>query len=152
MNNQFDFIDQQILIKLRLDARKPYSQIAEELKVSNSLIHQRIKKLTNEKIIKNAEFILDEKKLGYQTKSYTGIRLREARFAKSVMKELEKIEEIVECNFVSGNYAIFILIFAKDNEHLQKILYDKVHLINGVAGTDTFISFDTCFKRNLPIK
>ena len=49
MNNQFDFIDQQILIKLRLDARKPYSQIAEVLKVSNSLIHQRIKKLTNEK-------------------------------------------------------------------------------------------------------
>ncbi|MGG8495619.1 Lrp/AsnC ligand binding domain-containing protein [Tenacibaculum sp. TC6] len=152
MDNQFDYIDKQILTKLRLDARKAFSQIAEELNVSNSLIHQRIKKLTNEGVIKKAEFILDEKKLGYKTKSFTGIRLREARFAKSVMKELEKIEEIVECNFVSGNYAIFILIFAKDNEHLQKILYDKVHLINGVAGTDTFISFDTCFKRNILIK
>lgn len=152
MDNQFDYIDKQILTKLRLDARKAFSQIAEELNVSNSLIHQRIKKLTNEGVIKKAEFILDEKKLGYKTKSFTGIRLREARFAKSVMKELEKIEEIVECNFVSGNYAIFILIFAKDNQHLQKILYDKVHLINGVAGTDTFISFDTCFKRNILIK
>ena len=151
MENQFDYIDQQILLKLRKDARKAYSQIAEELKVSNSLIHQRIKKLNAEGVIQNAEFILDEKKLGYKTKSYTGIRLREARFAKDVMRELEKIPEITECNFVSGNYAIFILIFAKDNEHLQKILYDKVHLINGVAGTDTFISFDTCFKRNVPI-
>lgn len=152
MENQFDYIDQQILSKLRSDARKAYSQIAEELKVSNSLIHQRVKKLTDAGVIQNAEFILDEKALGYKTKSYTGIRLREARFAKSVMEELEKIEEIVECNFVSGNYAIFILIFAKDNEHLQKILYDKVHLINGVAGTDTFICFDTCFKRNVPIE
>ncbi len=151
MNNQFDYIDKQILLKLRLDARKAYSQIAEELKVSNSLVHQRIKKLTQDGVIKNTTFILDEKKLGYKTKSYTGIRLREARFAKDVMKELSKIEEIAECNFVSGNYAIFILIFAKDNEHLQKILYDKVHLINGVAGTDTFICFDTCFKRNIPI-
>ncbi len=152
MKNQFDYIDKQILSQLRKDARKAFSQIAEELNVSNSLIHQRIKKLTSEGVIKNAEFVLDERKLGYKTKSYTGIRLREARFAKEVMRELEKIDEIVECNFVSGNYAIFILIYARDNEHLQKILYDKVHLINGVAGTDTFICFDTCFKRSSPIE
>ncbi|WP_232731514.1 Lrp/AsnC family transcriptional regulator [Tenacibaculum sp. SZ-18] len=152
MKNQFDYIDKQILSQLRKDARKAFSQIAEELNVSNSLIHQRIKKLTSEGVIKNAEFVLDERKLGYKTKSYTGIRLREARFAKEVMRELKKIDEIVECNFVSGNYAIFILIYAKDNEHLQKILYDKVHLINGVAGTDTFICFDTCFKRSSPIE
>ena len=53
---------------------------------------------------------------------------------------------------MSGNYAIFILIFAKDNEHLRKVLYEQVHLINGVAGTDTFICFDTGFKRNIPIQ
>ncbi len=148
MKHQFDYIDRQILSKLREDARKAFSQIAEELNVSNSLIHQRIKKLTTEGVIKHAAFILDEKKLGYKTKSYTGIRLREARFAKEVMRELEKIDEIVECNFVSGNYAIFILTYTRDNEHLQKVLYDKVHLINGVAGTDSFICFDTCFKRD----
>ncbi|WP_442266949.1 Lrp/AsnC family transcriptional regulator [Tenacibaculum sp. ZS6-P6] len=152
MKNQFDYIDRQILSKLREDARKAFSQIAEELNVSNSLIHQRIKKLTAEGVIKNAEFVLDEKKLGYKTKSYTGIRLREARFAKEVMRELEKIDEIVECNFVSGSYAIFILTYTRDNEHLQKVLYDKVHLINGVAGTDSFICFDTCFKRNSVIQ
>lgn len=151
MDNQFDYVDQQILIKLREDARKPYSQIAQDLKISNSLVHQRIKKLIADGVIKNAEFILDEKKLGYNTKSYTGIRLREARFAEAVMEELSRIDEIVECNYVSGNYAIFILIFAKDNEHLKDILYEQVHLINGVAGTDTFICFDTGFKKNVPI-
>ena len=152
MESQFDYIDTQLLSHLRADARKAYSQIAEELNVSNSLVHQRIKKLTQEGVIKKAEFILEEKKLGYKTKSYTGIRLREARFAKSVMKELHKISEIVECNYVSGNYAIFILIFAKDNEHLQRILYDNVHLISGVAGTDSFICFNTGFQRNVPIE
>ncbi len=152
MDDQFDYVDKQILLKLQKDARKAYSQIATELKVSNSLVHQRIKKMKKAQVLQTAAYTLDEKKLGYKTKSYTGIRLREARFAKEVMQELKKIEEIVECNFVSGNYAIFILIFAKDNEHLQRILYDKVHLINGVAGTDTFICFDTCFKRNIRIE
>jgi len=152
MENQFDYIDKQIIQKLQLDARKAYSQIASELKVSNSLVHQRIKKLTELGVVKNAEFILNEKKLGYKTKSYTGIRLREARFAKSVMEALEKIKEVTECNYVSGNYAIFALIFARDNEHLKNILYEQVHLINGVAGTDTFICFDTGFKRNISIE
>ncbi|MDX6747754.1 Lrp/AsnC ligand binding domain-containing protein [Polaribacter sp. PL03] len=152
MENQIDYIDKQILIKLQTDGRKAFSQIAEELNISNSLVHQRIKKLTDSEVIKNAEFLLDEKKLGYKTKSYTGIRLREARFAKSVMEELTKINEIVECNYVSGNYAIFILIFARDNEHLREVLYEQVHLINGVSGTDTFICFDTGFKRNIPIE
>ena len=152
MENQFDYIDKQLLQSLRDDARKAYSQIAEELKVSNSLIHQRIKKLTEAGVIKKAAFVLDEKKLGFKTKSYTGIRLREARFAKSVFEALSKIEEIVECNYVSGNYAIFILIFARDNDHLREILYEQVHLINGVAGTDTFICFDAGFKRNIPIQ
>ena len=152
MENQFDYIDKQILQKLQLDARKAYSQIASELKVSNSLVHQRIKKLTELGVVKNAEFILNEKKLGYKTKSYTGIRLREARFAKSVMEALEKIKEVTECNYVSGNYAIFALIFARDNEHLKNILYEQVHLINGVAGTDTFIWFDNGIKRNISIE
>ena len=149
--NQIDFTDKQILKKLRQNARKAFSQIAKELKISNSLVHQRIKKLQKEKVIKEATFVIDEKALGYHTKSYTGIRLREAHFAEEVMFKLEDIEEITECNYVSGNYAIFILIFAKNNEHLKELLYEKIHQINGVAGTDTLICFDTKFKRNIPL-
>ena len=35
MESQFDYIDKQILIQLQSDARKAFSQIAEELKISN---------------------------------------------------------------------------------------------------------------------
>ena len=143
----FDYVDQQILLQIRRDARKPFSQIADDLKISNSLVHQRIRKLKAQGVIKNAEFTVCEKSIGYRTKSYVGITLREARYAEQVVEGLKKIPEIVECNYVSGNYAIFILIFALDNQHLRKILYEQVHQIDGVAGTDSFICFDTNFKR-----
>ncbi|WP_378188060.1 Lrp/AsnC family transcriptional regulator [Aquimarina sp. W85] len=149
--NHFDYIDQQILLQIRKDARKPFSQIAEELKISNSLVHQRIKKLKLQGVINNAEFIVNEKQIGYKTKSYVGIRLREARYAEEVVQGLEKIKEIVECNYVSGYYAIFILIYALDNQHLRKILYEEVHKIDGVAGTDSFICFDTNFKKPISL-
>ncbi|MGB0837099.1 MAG: Lrp/AsnC ligand binding domain-containing protein [Flavobacteriaceae bacterium] len=151
MSYQIDYIDREILKILKQDARTPYSFIAKRVNVSNSLVHQRIKKLHEEEIISHASLKLNEKELGYNTKSYTGIKLKEARYSQSVMKELKKIEEITECNFVSGNYAIFILIFARDNEHLRTILYQKIHFIEGVAGTDTFICFETNFDRDIPL-
>lgn len=145
--NHFDYIDQQILLQIREDARKPFSQIADNLKISNSLVHQRIKKLKENGVIHKAEFVVNEKQIGYQTKSYVGIKLREARYAEEVVKKLREIPEILECNYVSGNYAIFALIFAFDNQHLRRILYEQLHLIDGIAGTDSYICFDTNFRR-----
>ncbi|MFC5045684.1 Lrp/AsnC family transcriptional regulator [Aquimarina hainanensis] len=149
--NHFDYVDQQILLQIREDARKPFSQIAEELKISNSLVHQRIRKLKQQGVIQKAEFVVDEKQIGFKTKSYVGIRLREARYAEEVVKGLQEIPQVLECNYVSGYYAIFILVFAYDNQHLRKILYEQIHKIDGVAGTDSFICFDTNFKRPIPL-
>jgi Lrp/AsnC family transcriptional regulator for asnA, asnC and gidA len=150
--SQLDYIDEQIIEQLKKDARIPFSKIADTLKVSNSLIHQRVKKMKEDGVILKTDIILDEKAVGYQTKCYTGIRLKEAHYADQVVAGLEQIEEVVECNFVSGNYALFVLVFAKDNDHLRSVLYEKVHKIEGVAGTDTFISFTTNFKRSVSLK
>ena len=149
--SQLDFTDSEILLALKKNARKAYSKIAEELNISNSMVHQRINKLKDIGLIKNYDIVLDEKLLGYSTKSYIGIGLKSGHFSEHVVTELDKIPEIVECNYVSGNYAIFILLYAKDNDHLRSLLYDKIHMIEGVAGTDTFICFSTNFKKNVPV-
>jgi Lrp/AsnC family transcriptional regulator for asnA, asnC and gidA len=44
-NENIDYINQEIIKMLSLDGRMAYSEIAKELKISNSLVHQRIKKL-----------------------------------------------------------------------------------------------------------
>ena len=150
--SQLDYIDQEILLALKKDARNAFSKIASELNISNSLVHQRIKRMKDEGLIKKADLILDEKKLGYSTKAYVGIRLKEARLAESVVSALNKIPEVTECNYVSGKYAIFILIYSKDNDHLRSILYNQIHEIEGVGGTDSFICFSTNFDRSVPVK
>jgi len=149
--SQLDYTDKQIILALKADARKAFSKIADDLKISNSLVHQRIKKMKEDGVIKKADLILDEKKIGYSTKSYVGIRLKEARFADKVVKKLQEIVEVTECNFVSGKYAIFVLVYAKDNDHLRSVLYDQIHEIEGVGGTDSFICFSTNFDRSVPV-
>lgn len=149
--SQLDYTDQQILALLKQDARTAFSKIASELNISNSLVHQRIKKMKDDGVIKKADLLLDEKKLGYSTKAYVGIRLREARFAEKVVNALQTIPEITECNYVSGKYAIFALIYSKNNDHLRSILYNQIHEIEGVGGTDSFICFSTNFDRSVPV-
>jgi hypothetical protein len=51
----------------------------------------------------------------------------------TVAEKLKAIPEIVECHYTTGQYAIFIKVYARDNEHLRDLLSDKVQKIRGVA-------------------
>lgn len=150
--NQLDPFDIRIINELTADARIPLIQLAKKLNVSNTLIHQRVKKLKEEGILKQASYQLDTWKLGYQTSAYTHIMLTDYTLHREVEKELEKIPEIVECANISGTYALMVKIFAKNNRHLRHIIYEKILPIKGVDSTNTTIVFETAFSRNVPLE
>ncbi|MEO1515002.1 MAG: Lrp/AsnC ligand binding domain-containing protein [Bacteroidota bacterium] len=149
--NQLDAIDRLILKELTLDARLPFVQLAKKLRVSNTLIHQRIRKLREAGIVDKASFQLDPWKLGYQASAYTQIMLTNAKNHRMVEMELEKIPEIVECVNISGRYALLVKIYALNNRHLRDIIYEKIHPIEGVEGTNSIICFENAFVRNVPL-
>ena len=150
MNNQLDAIDTRILEELTADARISFVQLAKKLKVSNTLIHQRVKKLREEGILKRATYLIDPEKLGYETATYTTIMLSNAKYHRQVEEALRDIPEIVECVNISGRYALLVKIFARNNRHLRDIIYEKIHAIEGIEGTNSTFSFETAFVRNVP--
>ncbi|MEM8909699.1 MAG: Lrp/AsnC family transcriptional regulator, partial [Bacteroidota bacterium] len=133
------------------DARIPFVQLSKKLKVSNTLIHQRIKKLKQLGILKKATYQIDAWKLGYETSAYTQIMLTHSMHHRQVEKELSKIPEIVECVNIAGRYALMVKIFARNNRHLRDIIYEHIQPIDGVEGTNTTVSFETAFIRNVPL-
>ena len=149
MNNsdQLDFVNREIIRKLSEDARLPFSELAKQLKISNSLVHQRVKKLQDAGIITGFSVQLNPKAMGYESFTYTGIVTKEARFAYSIAEDLKKIPSVGECHWVSGKYARCSKIVARNNEDLRKILYEQIHNIEGVGSTDSFISFGAAFER-----
>ncbi len=70
---------------------------------------------------------------------------------RNVVPELLKIPEIVECHFTTGPYTMLIKLYARDNEHLMRLLNDKIQMIPGVTGTETLISLDESINREIPI-
>lgn len=151
LDNQLDPIDRRILHELTQDARIPYVQLAKKLHVSNTLVHQRVKKLRDSGVLKQAVYRLDAWGLGYQTSAYTQIMLEEAKLHRAVEGELAKIPEIVECVNIAGRYALMVKIYATDNRHLRDIIYEQILTIAGVEGTNTTIAFETAFNRTVPI-
>lgn len=148
---QVDYLDREILDYLLKDARVPYKFLATTLNVSNSLIHQRIRKMTESGLITGSGIRVNRKNLGFTTSAFIGIVLTNAKKCNYVTAKLLPIKEIVECNLVTGKHAVFIKVVAKDNDHLRDIIFNKIHQIEGVASTDTITSFETTFRRNITV-
>ena len=152
LENQLDPIDIRILDELTQDAKIPLIALAKKLKVSNTLIHQRIKKMTEAGILQKATYRIDPWKLGFRTSAFTQIMLTDSKNHRKVETALSTIPEIIECVNISGRYALQVKIIAKNNRHLRDIIYEKIHTIKEVEGTNTTISFETAFSRSVPLR
>ncbi|GAB4423831.1 MAG: Lrp/AsnC ligand binding domain-containing protein [Bacteroidia bacterium] len=152
MQPLFDPLDYDILEALTTDARVPFAQLAQQLRVSNSLVHQRVRKLKAAGVLHEPVFPLDPDALGYETCAYTLIQLTHAAHLRSVVARLREIPEIVECVNITGRYAIMAKVYAFNNSHLRDVLYEKIQPIEGVEGTNTFVVFETSFRREVPLR
>lgn len=148
--HQLDKLDEQILRMIASDARIPFLEVARACDVSGAAIHQRIQKLTNMGVLKGSEFVLDPEKIGYETCAYIGLYLKNPEQFDDVVKALEKIPEVVECHYTTGQYDMFIKIYAMNNHHLLSIIHDKLQPL-GLARTETLISFHEAIHRQMPI-
>jgi len=147
-----DELDQKILRLITKNARIPFLEVARECGVSGAAIHQRVQRLLNMGVVSGSEFIVSPERLGYNTCAFMGIHLEKASFHKQVVQQLLKIPEIIECHYTTGQYAIFLKIQTKTNKHLKKLIDEEFIKIEGIARTETFMSLEVEFERQVPIK
>lgn len=150
MAHQLDSLDKKILRMVAKDARVPFLEVARECNVSGAAIHQRIQKLTAMGILKGSQFVIDPEKIGYETCAYIGLNLKDPGTFDEVVEQLKQIPEVVECHYTTGNFDMFIKIYALNNHHLLNIIHDKLQPL-GLSSSQTLISFHSAFERQLPI-
>jgi len=153
MKNIFniDDLDRKILSILTRNARAPFLEVAAECKISGAAVHQRVQRLIRTGIINGSQYNVDPKKLGFKTCAFVGIFLDNAALFNNVSEKLAKISEITQCHYITGQYAMFLEVYARDNDHLREVLADKIQSIKGVSRTETFISLDVLIDRQLPV-
>ena len=121
-----DSLDEQILQMIASNARIPFLEVARACRVSGAAIHQRIQKLVKLGVLKGSQYILDPEKIGYDTCAYMGLFLKDPSDFDRVVAALEQIPEVVECHYTTGDYDMFIKIYARNNNHMLSIIHDKL--------------------------
>ncbi len=149
-NQKLDRLDRQILKLIAEDARIPFLEVARACNVSGAAIHQRIQKLTNMGILKGSHFLIDPEKIGYETCAFIGLNLRNPESFDEVVEKLKQMPEVVECHYTTGDYDLFIKIYAINNHHLLNFIHDRLQPL-GLARSESLISFHAAIDRQLPI-
>lgn len=148
---EIDLLDRKILTILMKDAVVPYTEIAKQLDVSAGTIHVRMKKLIDSGVVIGSQLIINPSVIGYDICAFIGIFLDKGSVYTEVREKMKKISEVVELHYTTGAYSIFAKILCRDTNHLREVLNEKIQSIEGIQRTETFITLEQGFSRQIDI-
>ncbi|MCX6200441.1 MAG: Lrp/AsnC ligand binding domain-containing protein [Bacteroidetes bacterium] len=152
LHYEIDNTDLQILNLLMENAFTPYTEVGKKLFISPGTVHVRMNKMEKLGIVKNPQIQIDLTKLGMDITAFIGVYLVRSEMYDKVVTQLKKIDEVLSCNYTTGNYSLFLKIVCRDTEHLREVLHDKLQKIEGISRTETLISLEESFSRQMKIK
>lgn len=152
LENQIDSTDIRIIESLMEDGRIAYSTLAEQIGSSNTLVHQRVRKLKELGILTKPVYLISPEHIGYDTCAFVLIIVREANQINDVIEALKLIPEVVSCVSIMGRYDLMARLYAVNNRHLQDLVHDKLQAIPQIESTNTMVAFEVSFERqaNIP--
>ena len=151
IDKSLDKLDLQIIQAMMEDAEVSYADLGKQFFVSGGTIHVRIKKLEELGIVKGKRLAVDLKLLGYDIIAFIGIYLEKSSMYDNVAQALKNIPQVVRVNYTTGNYSMFVEIVCKDMQQLRFVLHDELQKIKGIERTETLISLEESFSRNVRI-
>ena len=151
-NYQIDETDRKILSFLVNSARMPYLEIARGCGISGAAVHQRVKKMEAMGIISGSRMVIKPSAIGLNVCAFISVNLSEDNKYPEAVAALKHVPEIVECHFITGQAALFLKVYCFDNEHLMDILMNTIQRIPYVVSTNTIISLDQAFEREVWVK
>jgi|KBSMisStaDraftv2_1062788.scaffolds.fasta_scaffold00588_14 Lrp/AsnC family leucine-responsive transcriptional regulator len=110
-----------ILACLQENARASFADIGREVGLSAPAVAERMTKLEEAGIIQGYRIEVDYEKTGYGLKAIIAFTAHSGKFI-SFLNHVEKLEEVVECHRVTGNYCIFLKVIVENSAHLQQLL------------------------------
>ena len=151
IDKSLDKLDLQIIQAMMQDAEVSYADLGKQFFVSGGTIHVRIKKLEELGIVQGKRLAVDLKVLGYDIIAFIGIYLEKSSMYDTVVTALKDIPQVVRVNYTTGNYSMFVEIVCKDIQQLRFVLHDELQKIKGIERTETLISLEESFSRNVKI-
>jgi len=151
---KLDRIDARIISELQKDGRKTVVDIASEVGLSGTPCARRIRQLEDSGVIQGYTAVINPGKLGLNVRAFVQVRLvrHTEENVQHFREELNRLEEVVSCDAVTGEYDFLLQVMSTDLDTLSNIVLKKLLRIASVRDVHSSIVLDT-FKRNsqLPV-
>ena len=136
---ELDEIDRAILNALQSDARISFADIARQLKIGESTVRFRVKKLIQNGVITKFATMLDPRKIGLPVTSVIMIKADPKQLDK-VCKVLSSFEEAHHILQRTGEFDLIIMAHTSNMEHLNELV-QRIKSVPGVR--EAFVSVAT---------
>ncbi len=142
-----DAVDELILEELSRE-KLSLKKLSKKLSYPASTIHNRIKKLEEQKVIKKYKAEIDWEKAGFKVNAYILIYVDTTQLKKlnkdqrAIKEEISKFYFVEECNIITGDADLIAKIRAKTNKEMGRLLTEYIHGIEGIVKTKTLVCID----------
>ena len=132
-----DVIDKKLLALLQQDTKKTTKELSLKLNLSVTAVYERIKKLERDGIISKYIAVLDRTKIDKRFMVFCHIKLIQhtKEFLTKFEQEVIKLEEVLECFHVSGDYDYILKIYVKDMEAYREFMVTKLTTLQHIGST-----------------
>ncbi len=136
-----DNLDLEIINHLQGDGRKPFTDIAKELNISEGTVRNRVARLIDDKVI-HIVGMVDPSRVGFDAPAMIGISVQPPMLEK-VAETIANFPEVSYLIMVSGEFDLFVEVLCRDRDHLANFINQKLHRVPGIARTQTFMTLKT---------
>jgi DNA-binding Lrp family transcriptional regulator len=143
-----DEVDQKILTELRRDGRASMSAVAQATHISRANAYARVNRLMETGVISGFAARIDPVRSGMHSSAYVSLSIEQSSW-QSVRERLIAIPEVEHISLVGGDFDVMILVRARDNGDLRRVVLEELQAIPAVRSTRTALIFED-FPRPSP--
>ncbi len=133
----------QILKILQRKARIPNVEVARQVGMAPSAVLERIRKLENQGYIDGYEVRLNPSRFRRRLVVFAWVRTAEGHKVESLGERLAALPAVQEVHYVSGEDAFVVKLRVADTGALDRLLREKLGVIEGVRRVRTHIALNT---------
>jgi len=131
-----DDVDKRIIKQLQQDGRRPYTQIAPAVGLSEAAVRQRVQRLIDSGVMQIVG-VTDPKMIGFGRQAMIGLTVEGD--TRTVADAVAALKEVVYVVLTAGSLDVLVEVVVEDDEHLLDLLNNKIRAIDGVRDTETFL-------------
>ena len=133
-----DDTDKAIVRELQRNARTPFSEIARRIDMSSATVHDRVKRMEEEGVIRGYHAEIEPSALGLEIEALVGLRIEQG-MATDVLDRLEGVAAVQDVVLVTGEWDAVMRLAAHSTQELRELMFDRIADIEGVDRSQTMI-------------